>query len=149
MDFVTCRLVISLFHQSLYKRCWLILIWLFIYIGYMYIYWIYIYNFQYLSMALSLIVAKVWNMLNVFDWIVDATNTLEETHSLQWRHNERHGVSNRRRLDCFLNHLFRHRSKKTPKLRVSGLYGGKPPVTGVIMFYCKQPNPVSIHFVIM
>ena len=80
MDFVTCRLVISLFHQSLYKRCRLILIWLFIYIGYMYIYWIYIYNFQYLSLALSLIVAIVWNMLNVFDCIVDATNTLEETH---------------------------------------------------------------------
>ena len=26
--------------------------------------------------------------------------------SLQWRHNERDGVSNHRRLDCLLNHLF-------------------------------------------
>ena len=40
---------------------------------------------------------------------------------LQWRHNERDGVSNRRRLDCLLNRLFRRRSKKTSKLRVTGL----------------------------
>ena len=32
--------------------------------------------------------------------------------TLQWRHNERNGVSNRRRLDCLLNSLFRRRSKK-------------------------------------
>ena len=28
---------------------------------------------------------------------------------LQWRHNEHHGVSKHRRLDCLLNRLFRHR----------------------------------------
>ena len=33
--------------------------------------------------------------------------------SLQWRNNERHGVSNHRRHDCLLNRLFRCRSKKT------------------------------------
>ena len=43
---------------------------------------------------------------------------------LQWRHNERDGVSNHRRLDCLFNHLFRRRSKKTSKLRVSGLCRG-------------------------
>ena len=32
-------------------------------------------------------------------------------HALQWRHNERDGVSNHRRLDCSLNRLFRCRSK--------------------------------------
>ena len=32
--------------------------------------------------------------------------------SSQWRHNERYGVSNHRRLDCLLNLLFKHRSKK-------------------------------------
>ena len=36
---------------------------------------------------------------------------------LQWRHNERDGVSNHRRLDCLLNRLFRRWSKKTSKLR--------------------------------
>ena len=45
--------------------------------------------------------------------------------SLQERHN---GVSNQRFLDCLLNRLFRHRSKKTSKLRVTGLCEGNPPV---------------------
>ena len=50
--------------------------------------------------------------------------------SLQWRHNERDGVSNHRRLDCLLNRLFRRRSKKTSELRVIGFYEGNPLVTG-------------------
>ena len=36
--------------------------------------------------------------------------------SLQWRHNERDGVSNHRHLDCLFNCVFRRRSKKTSKL---------------------------------
>ena len=32
--------------------------------------------------------------------------------------------------DCLLNRLFRRRSKKTSKLRVTGLCAGNPPVTG-------------------
>ena len=50
--------------------------------------------------------------------------------SLKWSHNERDGVSNHRRLDCLLNNLFRRRSKKTSKLRVTGLCVGNSPVTG-------------------
>ena len=38
--------------------------------------------------------------------------------SLQWRHNELDGVSNRQPHDCLFNRLFRRRSKKTSKLRV-------------------------------
>ena len=49
---------------------------------------------------------------------------------LQWRHNKCDGVSNYRRLDCLLNGLFRCRSKKTSKLRVTGLCEGNSPVTG-------------------
>ena len=49
---------------------------------------------------------------------------------LQWRHNESDGISNHRRLDCLFKPLFRHRSKKTPKLRVTGLCEGNIPVTG-------------------
>ena len=49
---------------------------------------------------------------------------------LQWRHNERDGVSNHRRLDCLLNRLFRWRSKKTSKLRATGLCEGNSLVTG-------------------
>ena len=50
--------------------------------------------------------------------------------TLQWRHNEREGVSNHRRLDGLLNRLFRRGSKKTLKLRVTGLCEGNSPVTG-------------------
>ena len=51
---------------------------------------------------------------------------------LQWRHNERDGVSNYRRLDCLFNRLFRYKSKKTSKLRVTGL--------------CKENSPVICEF---
>ena len=44
--------------------------------------------------------------------------------TLQWRHNERDGVPNHRRLDYSLDHLFNRRSKKTSKLRVTGLCEG-------------------------
>ena len=50
--------------------------------------------------------------------------------ALQWRHNERDGVSNHRRLDYLFNRLFRRRSRKTSKLRVAGLCEGNSPVTG-------------------
>ena len=46
----------------------------------------------------------------------------------QWRHNERDGVSNHRRLDCLLNRLFWRRAKKTSKLRVTDLCEGNSPV---------------------
>ena len=52
------------------------------------------------------------------------------TATLQCRHNERNGVSNHTRLDCLLDRLFRRRSKKTSKLRVTGLCAGNSPVTG-------------------
>ena len=40
---------------------------------------------------------------------------------LRWRHNGRDSVSNHQPHDCLLNRLFRRRSKKTSKLRVTGL----------------------------
>ena len=55
---------------------------------------------------------------------------LECTQSLQWRHNERDGVSNHQPHDCLLNRLFGRRSKKTSKLRVTGLCAGNSPGTG-------------------
>ena len=50
--------------------------------------------------------------------------------SLEWRHNERDGVSNHRRLDCLFKRLFRSRSKKISKLRVTGLCEGNSLVAG-------------------
>ena len=44
--------------------------------------------------------------------------------SLQWRHNDHDGVSNYQPHGCLLNRSFRRRSKKTSKLRVTGLCGG-------------------------
>ena len=49
--------------------------------------------------------------------------------SLQWRRNGRDGVSNHQPDDCLLNRLFRRRSKKTSKLRGTGLCEGNSPVT--------------------
>ena len=49
---------------------------------------------------------------------------------LQWRHNERGGVSNHQPHNCLFNRLFRHRSNKISKLRVAGLCEGNSPVTG-------------------
>ena len=48
---------------------------------------------------------------------------------IQWRHNGRDGVSNHQPCDCLLNRLFRRRSKKASKLRVTGLCAGNSPVT--------------------
>ena len=50
--------------------------------------------------------------------------------TLQWRHNGRDSVSNHQPHDCLLNRLFRHRPKKTSKLRVTGLCAGNSPGTG-------------------
>ena len=52
---------------------------------------------------------------------------LKYLKTLQWRHNERHCVSNHRHFDCLSNRLFRRRSKKTPKLHVTGLCEGNTP----------------------
>ena len=48
----------------------------------------------------------------------------------QWHHNGRDSVSNLQPHGCLLNHLFRRRSKKTSKLRVTGLCVGNSPGTG-------------------
>ena len=52
------------------------------------------------------------------------------TLSLLWRHNGRHSVYNHQPHGCLLNRLFRHRSRKTSKLRVTGLCAGNSPGAG-------------------
>ena len=49
---------------------------------------------------------------------------------LRWRHNGRECVSNQQPRHCLLNRLFGRRSKKTSKLRVTGLCAGNSPGTG-------------------
>ena len=50
--------------------------------------------------------------------------------SLHWRHNGHDSVWNHQPHDCLLNCLFKRKSKKTSKLRVTGLCVGNSPVTG-------------------
>ena len=53
--------------------------------------------------------------------------------ALQWRLNERDGVSNHRCFDCLLSRFFGRRSKKISKLHATGLSclcEGNSPVTG-------------------
>ena len=57
--------------------------------------------------------------------------------SLQYRDNGRNGVSNHQPHHCLLNRLFGRRSKKTSKLRVTGLCTGNSPVSGEF--------PVQMH----
>ena len=68
-------------------------------------------------------------------------------YTLQWRHNGRDGVSNHQRHDCLLNRLFRRRSKKTSKLRVTGLCEGNSLVTGE--FPAKMASDVIQCFHLM
>ena len=49
--------------------------------------------------------------------------------SLRWRHNRRVGVSNDQPNDCLLKRLFRRRSTKASKPRVTGLCPGNSPGT--------------------
>ena len=50
------------------------------------------------------------------------------SHRTGVRQNQRDGVSNHQCHDCLLNRLFKGISKKTSKLRVTGLYEGNSPV---------------------
>ena len=45
-------------------------------------------------------------------------------NTLQWRHIKRDGISNHQPHGCLLRRLFRHKSKKTSKLRVTDLCVG-------------------------
>ena len=50
---------------------------------------------------------------------------------LQWRHNRCDSVPNHPEPhDCSVSRLFKRKSKKTPKLRVTGLCEGNSPVSG-------------------
>ena len=50
--------------------------------------------------------------------------------TLRWRHTGRDNVSNHQPHDCLLNRLFGRKSKKTSKLRITGLCAGNSPGTG-------------------
>ena len=74
-----------------------------------------------------------WILQSAIVWAKEFSNGLwgHQLYTLRWRHNESDGVSNHQRLDCLLIRLFRRRSKKASKLRVTGLCEENSPVTGV------------------
>ena len=76
----------------------------------MYLYYIYIYIYIYVCLETA-------RWVTPYDtdqgWLICI--------SLLWRHNDHDSVSNHQPHGCLLNRLFRRRSKKTSKLRVTGL----------------------------
>ena len=71
------------------------------------------------------------------NWLHALVLHLAFPYTLRWRHNERDSVSNHQPHDCLLNGLFRRRSKKTSKLRVTGLCAGNSP--GPVNYPHKGP----------
>ena len=73
------------------------------------------------------------NLFDTFVWICPGIqrsvyhDDMMTSNSLQWRHNDHDGLSNHQPHGCLLNRLFRRRSKKTSKLRVTGLCAGNWP----------------------
>ena len=78
----------------------------------------------------------MWCLYIVSRMVLNSTVVLQDSPrchckcSLQWRHNGRDSVSNHQSHDCLLNRLFRCRSRKTSKLRPTGLCAGNSPGTG-------------------
>ena len=70
-------------------------------------------------------VSYIWLRYGVFILCISWGLTIPK--ALQWRHNDHGGVSNHQPHGCLLNRLFRRGSKKTSKLRVTGLCVGNSP----------------------
>ena len=68
--------------------------------------------------------------ITLFFVVTPPTPMKQHRRTLRWRQNGRDSVSNHQPHDCLLNCLFRRRSKKTSKLRVTGLCVGNSPGTG-------------------
>ena len=73
------------------------------------------------------------SIIKVKEWINHYIphNTTDAIYiPLRWRHNDGDSVSNHQLHDCLLSRLFGRTSKKTSKLRVTGLCVGNSPWTG-------------------
>ena len=64
------------------------------------------------------------------DWTIHIAAWSQLKSALQWHHTGHDSFSNHQPHDCLLNRLFRRRSKKASKLRVTGLCAGNSPGTG-------------------
>ena len=78
--------------------------------------------------------------------IFEAISRISNPHkTLRWCHNEPVGISNHQPYDCLPNRSFRRRSKKTSKLRVTGLCVGNSSVTSE--FPAQMASKASLAFV--
>ena len=92
---------------------------------------IHIYMYIYVCINIYIyIYITVHSMLSTDTWQLFYLIYRSYVIQLEWRHNERNGVSNDRRLVRLLNRLLKRRLKIASKLRVTGLCEGKTPVTG-------------------
>ena len=73
------------------------------------------------------VLSSVCLTLSQFSQLFRNSVSWDVFYTLHWRHNEHDGVSNHQPHGCLLNRLFRRRSKKTSKLRVTGLCVGNSP----------------------
>ena len=69
----------------------------------------------------------MWSRPGWFELVIIGHHDRYLGFTLHWRHNDYDGVSNHQPRGCLLKRLFRRRSKKTSKLRVTGLCVGNSP----------------------
>ena len=82
-------------------------------------------------LLLSDVLVTTWHVILTHCGLVTPCDDIDLHYlgSLHWRHYRRDDVSNQQPRHCLLNRLFRGRSKKASKLRVTGLCVGNSPVT--------------------
>ena len=85
---------------------------------------------QFLYLQCTFDIPKELTKDNPYSLPVWMSYVLQFKIPLRWRHNGRDSVSNHQPRHCLLNRLFRRRSKKTSKLRVTDLCAGNSPGTG-------------------
>ena len=79
------------------------------------------------STMVQIMLMNRWQAITWTNYGLDYRSIWVRSRTLHWRHNESDGVSNHQPHDCLLKRLFGRRSKKTSKLRVTGLYVGNSP----------------------
>ena len=91
---------------------------------------------DYAFLRVSFTIKHHWVSLGLGTIVLTWTNeglkyiTSGGAEPLRWRHNGSESISNHQPHDCLLNCLFKRKSKKTSKLRATGLYAGKSLGTG-------------------
>ena len=79
-----------------------------------------------ICICLYLSSTKTYHRLMLFIFLAHFPGTWQ-ARALQWRHSGHDSVLNHQPHDCLLNRLFKRRSTKTSKLRVTGLCTGNSP----------------------